>query len=63
MALPQEPKALFKKVRPFVLCRTKQDVLKELPERDDQLIFVNMTDEQEEFYNKFLSQERKRSMN
>ena len=60
MALPQDQKALFKKVRPFILRRTKQDVLKELPERDDQLIFVDMTEEQEQFYNKFLSQEKKK---
>ena len=60
MVLPNDPKSLFKKVRPFLLRRTKEDVLKELPERDDQLIVVDMTDEQSDFYNRFLAGEKKK---
>lgn len=58
MAFPSERKALFKKLRPFLLRRTKQDVLKDLPERDDQLIYVDMTEEQKAFYDSFLTREK-----
>ncbi|MBF0389445.1 MAG: DEAD/DEAH box helicase [Desulfamplus sp.] len=41
---------LKKKIYPFILRRLKQDVLKELPDKIEQTIFVDMSDEQKEFY-------------
>lgn len=41
---------LRKKIYPFVLRRLKKDVLKELPDKIEQTLFVEMTPEQKEFY-------------
>jgi SNF2 family DNA or RNA helicase len=52
---PAEPKndqtvVLRKKIHPFVLRRKKQDVLKELPEKEVITYFCEMADDQQEFY-------------
>ena len=41
---------LKKKIYPFILRRLKRDVLKELPEKVEQTLFVDMSDEQKIFY-------------
>ncbi len=41
---------LRKKIYPFILRRLKQDVLKDLPEKIEQTLFVDMSDEQKRFY-------------
>ncbi len=43
--------ALRRKIFPFVLRRLKRDVLKELPERIDRTLYVEMSPEQRRFYN------------
>lgn len=39
-------------IRPFILRRTKKEVLKDLPEKNDMTFFVPMTEEQERYYKK-----------
>lgn len=41
---------LRKKVYPFILRRLKKEVLKELPDKIEQTLFVEMSNEQKEFY-------------
>jgi SNF2 family DNA or RNA helicase len=41
---------LRKKVYPFILRRLKKDVLKELPDKIEQTLYVEMSSEQKEFY-------------
>lgn len=41
---------LKKKIYPFILRRLKRDVLKELPEKIEQVLYVDMTPEQKAFY-------------
>ena len=41
---------LRKKIYPFVLRRVKKDVLKDLPDKIEQTLFVEMSDEQRRFY-------------
>lgn len=41
---------LKKKIYPFILRRLKMDVLKELPDKIEQVLYVDMTEEQKEFY-------------
>ncbi|MFO0826979.1 MAG: DEAD/DEAH box helicase [Phycisphaerales bacterium] len=45
-------------VRPFLLRRTKRDVAKDLPDRIEQTIFCDMTDEQAEHYQSLLDRVR-----
>jgi SNF2 family DNA or RNA helicase len=44
-----------KKIKPFFLRRTKEEVAKDLPERIDQIVLVEMSSEQREIYEGFLS--------
>ncbi len=44
-----------KKISPFFLRRKKSDVAKDLPEKIDQPVFVDMTEEQSELYKRYLS--------
>ena len=41
---------LSAKIRPFILRRLKQDVAKELPERTEQILYVDMNNEQARLY-------------
>jgi len=41
---------LRKKLYPFILRRLKRDVLKELPEKVEQVLYVDMSDEQRQLY-------------
>ena len=52
-------KAIKKKVAPFILRRTKQEVLTELPKRIDQLIFIEMDETQRALYDDFLASYQK----
>lgn len=44
-----------RKVAPFVLRRKKEDVLKDLPERIDQIVWVEMSPDQRQAYQQFLA--------
>ncbi len=42
-------------IRPFMLRRTKEEVAKDLPEKIEQVVYCNMSDDQEELYEKVKS--------
>lgn len=42
-------------IRPFMLRRTKEEVAKDLPEKIEQVVYCNMSDDQEEIYEKVKS--------
>lgn len=44
-----------KRIRPFLLRRKKEDVAKDLPERIDQVVWVEMSPEQRQAYDAFLA--------
>jgi len=46
---------LKRKISPFILRRTKKEVLKDLPERMDQLVTIDMDDSQRKIYESFLA--------
>jgi SNF2 family DNA or RNA helicase len=43
-------KELKSKIHPFILRRLKKDVLKDLPEKIEQVLYVEMSEEQQKFY-------------
>jgi SNF2 family DNA or RNA helicase len=45
-------KILKAKISPFLLRRLKQDVLKDLPAKQEQIIYVDMDEKHQDFYNK-----------
>lgn len=45
---------LKKRVQPFILRRTKQDVLKELPEKSEEIYYCKMEGKQEEIYKTYI---------
>jgi len=47
--------ALRKKIRPFLLRRTKEEVALQLPEKIEQTVWIEMEEKQREFYESFLS--------
>ena len=50
---------LAKRVRPFLLRRTKRDVYKELPEKIEQVVYCSMTTQQREVYQNLLLESRR----
>ncbi len=51
----EETLALLKKrVQPFILRRTKKDVLKELPEKMEEIYYCKMDGPQEEIYQTYI---------
>jgi len=50
---------LGKRIRPFLLRRTKRDVYKELPEKLEQIVYCSMTAQQSEVYDKLLHESRR----
>ncbi|MES2198719.1 MAG: DEAD/DEAH box helicase [Chlamydiota bacterium] len=48
-----------KKVQPFLLRRRKEDVLQDLPDKIEQVIWVEMKEEQRAFYEEWLNKTRK----
>jgi superfamily II DNA or RNA helicase len=44
-----------RKISPFILRRSKQEVLKDLPSRIDQLVWIEMSEEQRQIYDQFLA--------
>lgn len=48
--------SLSKQLKPFILRRLKQDVLKELPEKIEHIIEADLTDEQKKLYVAYLEQ-------
>ncbi len=56
--------ALLKKmIAPFLLRRTKEEVVKELPPKSEQIYYCEMTDGQKKFYNQVRDQYRAEIMN
>ena len=51
---------LNKQILPFILRRTKSEVLRELPPKFEQVIYVQMSEEQEAVYNATLAQAREK---
>ena len=47
-----------KKIRPFILRRLKEDVAKELPAKQEQVIWIEQEEEEREFYEQFLVKKR-----
>ena len=50
---------LAKRIRPFLLRRTKRDVYKELPEKIEQVLYCSLTAQQTEVYEKLLRESRR----
>ncbi len=50
---------LAKRIRPFLLRRTKREVYKELPEKMEQVLYCSMTARQTEVYEKLLRESRR----
>ncbi len=50
---------LKKKLRPFILRRTKDVVAKDLPEKIEQTVWVDMDEEQRQFYEEWLKKTKK----
>jgi SNF2 family DNA or RNA helicase len=50
---------LKKKLRPFILRRTKEVVAKDLPEKVEQTVWVDMDEEQRQFYEEWLKKTKK----
>lgn len=50
----------LKMIKPFILRRKKEEVLNDLPEKIEENIFLDMTEEQEKLYKKMLSEIRSR---
>ncbi|MFI3252177.1 MAG: DEAD/DEAH box helicase [bacterium] len=49
---------LQKKVAPFILRRTKKDVLKDLPDKIEEVYYANLAPAQEKLYNAYLNKAR-----
>lgn len=54
----EEKSTLTKKVLPFILRRTKEQVLTSLPPKTVEIIYVNMTDKQKDLYQAYLQRAR-----
>lgn len=52
--------SFLKMMKPFILRRKKEDVLNDLPQKTEENIFLDMTEEQEKLYKKMLSEIRSR---
>lgn len=55
---PIDPRSLMslkKKIAPFLLRRTKEEVAKDLPQKIEQVVFVEMSEEQRTLYDCFLN--------
>jgi len=50
---------LAKRIRPFLLRRTKREVYKELPEKIEQVVYCELTKHQAEVYGKLLGESRR----
>ena len=44
-----------RKIGPFILRRSKQEVLKDLPDRIDQIVWIEMSEDQRQIYDHFLA--------
>lgn len=49
------------KIRPFILRRTKKEVLKELPDKQERIVYSEMTNKQVGIYNEILNQVKKQA--
>jgi len=47
-----------KKIRPFTLRRTKQEVALQLPEKQEQIIWIDWEEEERSFYDQYLKEKR-----
>ena len=50
-----DPQAIKLKIAPFILRRTKEEVLKDLPEKIEQTVFVELGEKQQAAYQEFLA--------
>lgn len=60
MSDPRFHQRIKRKIRPFLLRRRKEEVAKDLPEKIEQTVWVEMGEEQRSVYESFLSQVRNR---
>ena len=51
---------LIERTNPFILRRTKQEILKELPEKTEQEIILDMSEKQKKLYTKIINSVRKK---
>ncbi len=55
-----ERKKLLKKIiKPFILRRKKKEVLKDLPEKIEEIAYFDLSDEQKQLYNKIIASSKK----
>lgn len=55
----EEIKYLRLLIKPFILRRTKKEVLKELPEKSEEILYVSMTSEQKKIYKNSITKFKK----
>ncbi len=55
---PHQKQDLMNKIAPFVLKRKKEDVLKDLPKKEEQAIMINLNDKQRELYDAYIQNAR-----
>lgn len=63
MSDPRFHQRIKRKIRPFLLRRRKEDVAKDLPEKIEQVVYVEMDEEQRSIYESFLSGVRNNLLN
>lgn len=62
LELSHEPYELKKLTAPFFLRRKKEQVLKDLPEKIEETLLIDLSDEQQEAYDRFLVQAKEGSL-
>ena len=55
---PHQKQDLMKKIAPFVLKRKKEDVLKDLPKKEEQSLMINLNDKQRDLYDAYIQKAR-----
>lgn len=55
---PQEKMDLMSKIAPFVLKRTKKEVLDDLPSKEEQSVMISLSESQQKLYNAYIQQAR-----
>lgn len=63
MSDPRFHRHIRRKIRPFLLRRKKEDVAKDLPEKIEQIVWVEMNEQQRTIYESFLTGVKKRLLN
>lgn len=55
---PHQKQDLMKKIAPFVLKRKKEDVLRDLPKKEEQSLMINLNDKQRDLYDAYIQKAR-----